>query len=175
MLKKTITYEDVDGNPVTEDFYFNLNKAEIAEMELSRSEGLSGFLEQIIASENAAEIVATFKQIILKAYGMRSDDGKRFIKSEELSNEFLQKDAYSVLFMELVVDADKSAEFVRSIVPADLRGDLDSPVRQVARRQAVQDVVSTALNEPDDEEDEEDEEAKLEARLAELRANKPAE
>ena len=120
MLKKTITYSDLDGNPVTEDFYFNLSKAEIAEMELSHEGGFSAYLQRIIESQNGAEIIATFKNIVMGAVGRRSEDGRRFIKSEEITNEFLQTDAYSQMFMELVTDSEAAAEFVRAIVPADM-------------------------------------------------------
>lgn len=120
MLKKTITYQDLDGNPVTEDFYFNLSKAEIAEMELSYDGGFSGYLKKIIESQNGAEIIAVFKSIIMKAVGRRSEDGKRFIKSEEITNDFLQTDAYSQMFMELVTDADAASNFIQGIVPSDM-------------------------------------------------------
>ena len=90
MLKKTITYEDYDGNKRTEDFYFNLSKAEIMEMELSVSGGMTQMLNRIVAERDGEKIIKTFKEIILKAYGEKSPDGKRFIKSEELSTAFSQ-------------------------------------------------------------------------------------
>lgn len=120
MLKKTITYKDLDGNDITEDFYFNLSKAEIAEMELGKEGGFSKYLEQLIASEDAAAIIATFKKILVSAIGRRSEDGKRFIKSDEIANEFLQSDAYSTLFMNLITEEDSAAEFVTGILPADM-------------------------------------------------------
>lgn len=120
MLKKTITYEDLDGNPVTEDFYFNLSKAEIAEMELSYEGGWGAHLQNIIKSQDGAEIISTFKKILLSAIGRRSEDGRRFVKSPEIADEFVQTDAYSKLFMELVTDANAAAEFVKGIVPSDL-------------------------------------------------------
>lgn len=120
MLKKTITYQDMDGNDITEDFYFNLNKAEITEMELSHEGGYSEYLKRVIESKDGGEIIGAFKEIIKASVGRRSEDGKRFIKSEEITNEFLQTDAYSVLFMDLVTNADAAAEFVRGISPADM-------------------------------------------------------
>lgn len=130
MLKKTITFKDLDGNDVTEDFYFNLNKAEIAEIELSYDGGLSAQLERIIAKKDGVEIVSTFKDIILRSVGRRSDDGRRFIKSSDITNEFVQTDAYSEMFMELVTNADLAAEFVRSIMPQNL-GEKSDKVEQV--------------------------------------------
>ena len=105
MLKKTITYTDYDGNTRTEDFYFNLNKAEIAEMELSTNGGMEKMLTQIVNSQDGKRIMEVFKGIILKAYGVKTADGKRFEKSEEISKAFEQTEAYSELFMELVTDA----------------------------------------------------------------------
>lgn len=118
MLKKTITYPDYNGLDRTEDFYFNLTKAEIMEMELSTTGGLSEMISRIVAAKDAPAIIKVFKELILKAYGQKSPDGKRFIKSAALSEEFAQTEAYSILFMELATDADAAAKFVNAIVPA---------------------------------------------------------
>ena len=127
MLKKTLTYEDLDGNSLTEDFYFNLSKAEIAEMELSHDGGFSEQLRKIVEANDGASIVKTFTEILSKAYGVRGEDNKQFEKSPELSRKFMQTDAYSVLFMELVTDADASAAFIRGVIPASLGEKLDLP------------------------------------------------
>jgi hypothetical protein len=121
MLKKTINFVDYNDNERTEDFYFNLTKAEIAEMELSTVGGLTQMLRGMIAAQDMPAIVKFVKDLILKSYGKKSPDGKRFIKSPELSEEFMQTEAYSQLFMELSTDADKTAEFVNGILPADIR------------------------------------------------------
>ncbi len=118
MLKKTITYSDYNGLERTEDFYFNLTKAEIMEMELSTTGGLSEMISRIVAAQDAPAIIKVFKELILKAYGQKSADGKRFVKSAALSEEFEQTEAYSILFMELATDADAAAKFVNAIVPA---------------------------------------------------------
>jgi nitrogen regulatory protein PII len=118
MLKKTITYTDYDGNQRTEDFYFNLSKAEVTEMELSAQGGLSKMLEKIIASQDSKRIMEIFKDIILKAYGEKSGDGKRFIKNQELRDAFVQTEAYSELFMELATNADSAAAFINGIIPS---------------------------------------------------------
>jgi len=119
MLKKTITYTDYNGNERTEDFYFNLSKAEIMEMEMSTAGGLTEMIQKIVAAQDAPAIIKVFKELILKAYGEKSPDGKRFIKSEELSTAFSQTEAFSQLFMELATDADAAAKFVNGIVPVD--------------------------------------------------------
>lgn len=128
MLKKTITYNDYNGNERTEDFYFNLTKAEIMEMELGTTGGLAEMLTRIVAAQDAPAIIKVFKDLVLKAYGEKSPDGKRFIKSEELSTAFSQTEAYSQLFMELATDADEAAKFVNGIVPAAPKNDNKSSI-----------------------------------------------
>lgn len=120
MLRKPIEYLDFDDNLVNEDFYFNLTMAEIAEMELTYENGLTHHLKRIVATKDGAAIVKTFKDILAKSYGVKSEDGKRFVKTPELWEAFSQTNAYSVLFIELVTDAKKSAEFVVGIVPKDV-------------------------------------------------------
>jgi hypothetical protein len=120
MLKKTITYRDYNDNERTEDFYFNLTKAEIMEMEMSTSGGLAEMIQRVVAEQDAPTIVKIFKDLVLKSYGQKSLDGKRFVKTEALKEEFAQTEAYSILFMELATDSDAAAKFVNGIVPADL-------------------------------------------------------
>lgn len=117
MLKKKITYTDYNGTERTEDFYFNLTKAEITEMELGTSGGLAEMIRKIVDAQDAPSIIRVFKDLILKAYGEKSPDGKRFIKSDEISTAFSQTEAYSQLFMELAMDADAAAEFINGIIP----------------------------------------------------------
>lgn len=120
MLKKTVTYTDYNGVERTEDYYFNLSKAEILEMEMGTTGGLAEMIKKIVDAKDAPAIIRVFKELVLKAYGEKSDDGKRFIKSKELSEAFSQTEAYSQIFMELATDADKGAEFVNGIVPGDM-------------------------------------------------------
>lgn len=120
MLKKTVTYVDFNGVARTEDFYFNLTKAEVTEMELSVNGGFSKMVEEIVQSNDGARIIELFKEMVLKAYGEKSADGKRFIKSKALSEEFAQTEAFSEIFMELALDADAAAAFVKGIMPANL-------------------------------------------------------
>ena len=118
MLKKTITYVDYNGTERKEDFYFNLSKAEIMEMEMGTTGGMVEMINRIVAAQDAPAIIDVFKKMILKAYGEKSADGKRFIKSKEISEAFSQTEAYSQLFMELATDADAASKFVNGIVPA---------------------------------------------------------
>ena len=117
MLKKTITYTDYNDVERTEDFYFNLTKAELMEMEMGAVGGLSGMIEKIVSAKDAPAIIKVFKELVLKAYGEKSADGKRFIKSKEISDAFSQTEAYSQLFMELATDADAASKFVNGIAP----------------------------------------------------------
>lgn len=120
MLKKTITYTDYDGNELTEDFYFNLSKAELAEMELETPGGMRATLEKITKAKDTPSLVKIFKDLILRSYGVKSDDGKRFIKSPKIKEEFEGHAAYSVLFMELATNTEAATKFVNGILPADL-------------------------------------------------------
>ena len=120
MLKKTIIYNDFNGDEVSEDFFFHLSKAELVELELSHHGGLSEALQRIVAAKDGKGIVQEFKNIILSAYGQRSDDGKRFIKNQQIREEFESTEAYSSLFIELVTDADAAVEFINGIIPADM-------------------------------------------------------
>lgn len=133
MLKKTIPYKDYNGVERVEDFYFNLSKAEAMEMELSISGGLTEMIRRIVAAQDTPTIIATFKEIILKAYGEKSPDGRRFVKSEELSKAFSETEAYSILYMELATDANAAAEFVNGIVPKDA----DAPAAQQPEKPAL--------------------------------------
>jgi hypothetical protein len=117
MLKKTITYTDFDGNERNETFYFNLTQAEVAEMELSTKGGLAAKINEIIASEDNETIIALFKDIVGKAYGEKSADGKYFVKSKELRDAFMSTQAYSDLFMELATDSEAATAFINGIVP----------------------------------------------------------
>lgn len=120
MIKETITYTDYNGVERKEDFYFNLTKAEIMEMEMSTQGGLAEMIQRIVAAQDQPAIIKIFKDLIIKAYGVKSPDGKRFIKNEEVVNEFVQTEAYSQMFMKLATDADAAAKFVNGIVPADM-------------------------------------------------------
>lgn len=117
MIKKTITYQDYDGNNRTEDFYFHLNMAEVTEMELSQHGGLISLIERIIAEQDSKRMIDIFKDLILRSFGEKSPDGKRFIKSQEIRDGFVQTEAYSDLFMELASNTDAATEFVKGIIP----------------------------------------------------------
>lgn len=121
MLKQTITYTDYNGTERTEDFYFNLSKTELMEMEMGTAGGYTEMVNRIVASQDGASIIKIFKDLVLKAYGVKSVDGKKFIKIDEnghnVSDDFAQTEAYSELFMRLITDAEAAAAFVNGIIP----------------------------------------------------------
>jgi hypothetical protein len=128
MIKKTITYSDLDGNPVTDDFWFHLSKAELVETEMNYQGGLMAHVQKAIRANSGREIIQALKEIIVMSVGERAEDNKRFIKNEQIVSNFLHSDAYSVFFLELATDAEKSAEFVRGVVPAEMAASIqDTP------------------------------------------------
>lgn len=120
MLKKTVTYPDYNGVERTEDFYFNFTKAEILEMEMGTTGGLAEMIDKIVKTKDGAAIIRLFKDLVLKAYGVKSADGRRFIKNDEVRDDFAQTEAYSIIFMELATNADAAAKFVNGVVPVDM-------------------------------------------------------
>lgn len=118
MIKETITYVDYNGTERTSDYYFNLNEAEIMEMEMGTDGGLAEMIQNIVKAQDAPAIIKIFKDLVLKAYGEKSADGKRFQKSAEISAAFEQSPAYPIIFMKLARDADAAAKFVNGIMPA---------------------------------------------------------
>lgn len=120
MLKKTIKYVDYDNNEREEDFYFHLNRAEAIEFEMSMNGGLSNYIKKLITTQDGAEIMKIMKDIILRSYGEKSNDGRRFIKSEELAKAFTETEAYAVLFTELVTNPKSAADFITGIIPKDV-------------------------------------------------------
>lgn len=125
MLVKKIKYTDFDGVEREEDFYFNLSKNELIEWELSVEGGLKAFIEGIVMSKDIPKIAEQFKKLILKSYGEKSPDGKRFIKSEELSKAFSETNAYDELYMSFFGPdgGSKAADFVVGILPPDMKVD----------------------------------------------------
>lgn len=125
MLKKAITYVDYNGVERTESFYFNLSKAELIEMEYGTVGTFTSMIQNIIDAQDEPELIKLFKSLILKSYGKKSADGRRFEKSEEISKDFSETEAYVILFMELARDSKAASEFVNGIIPADIdRGEL---------------------------------------------------
>lgn len=131
MLKKSITFEDYNGNKITKDHYFNLNKAEVVKW--STTDGnysLVDKLEGLFKANNGKAIMDAFDELIRSSYGELSLDGVRFVKSQEILDSFVQTEAYSVLFMELVTDAKKAADFIKAIIPKDIAADIEKIMKE---------------------------------------------
>jgi hypothetical protein len=120
MLKKSITYTDYDGNERTEDFYFNLSEVELTKMEFATSGGLENSINKIVDSKDVDAMLKMIEKLILASYGEKSEDGRRFNKSSEISEGFMQTEAYNKLFMELIRDENSARNFVRGILPANI-------------------------------------------------------
>lgn len=121
MIKQTINYTDYNGNPQSEDFYFNLTKPELIELEVDVEGGLGSWLESVVASESQKEIIEVFKRVILMAYGKKSVDGKQFLKSPEMAREFEQHAAFAEFYMLLATDANKASTFIVGCLPSDMQ------------------------------------------------------
>lgn len=117
MLKRTITYLDYNGTERTEDHYFNISQAELIEMEYTTTGGFSVMIDKLISAIDLPAIIKIMKELILKAYGEKSPDGRRFIKSPDLSEAFSQTEAYSKLFMELATNSQAASDFINGILP----------------------------------------------------------
>jgi len=134
MLKRPITYKDFDGEEFTEDFYFNISMAELVELETERKGGLSSWLEQIIKTEDVPAVMKEFKKFILLAYGIKSADGKSFVKNDELREQFSYTAAYDSLFWELFKDEGKFADFIAQVVPKEAA---DKAAEKIAETQTA--------------------------------------
>lgn len=145
MFVDTITYNDFNGEETTEDFYFHLSASDIARIELSHhGRGKSGMVEElnrIIKKQNGSEIVQAFEQFVADSYGVRSDDGRRFIKNAQVLEEFRSSGAYDVFFLKLVTDADFGAKFINGLLPADLQ----AQAKTLMENQRLQDKPSNPL------------------------------
>ena len=120
MVKKTVEYEDFDGQKRVEDFWFNFTEAELTEMEMSLNGGLSQLLQKIIDEKDNRQLIEYFKKLVIGAYGEKSLDGRHFRKSEELRRDFECSAAYSKIFMELATDEKAAADFVNGIIPKSI-------------------------------------------------------
>lgn len=136
MLKKTIIYHDYDGNERKEDFYFNLSAAELVEWEYGVSGGMTATIQQMINTQDITKIMAMFKDIVMRSYGEKSVDGKRFMKvgadGRRLVEKFIETEAYSELFLELLGDPEKFNDFIAGIIPASTQEAVKNNVQALA-------------------------------------------
>lgn len=117
MYAKKITYTDYNGNERTEELHFNLTKPEVIELQLSTEGGLDKFINKVVEAKDMKNLIALFKQLIQMSYGEKSEDGRRFVKSQEITDNFMQTGAYSELFMLLATNDEEAAKFFNGIMP----------------------------------------------------------
>ena len=132
MIKETITYTDYNGNERTEDFYFNLNKAEVMRMELSVKGGLTELIQRVVAAQDSTALMEIFEGLIQKAFGVKGADGRSFLKREADLEAFMGTEAYSILFMKLATDAEAASRFINGILPPDIAKQGDAPKHPAA-------------------------------------------
>lgn len=120
MIKKTVTYKDLNGKERTETFYFHYFESEIMDMEMSEEGGLAERIQRIIDAKDQASLLKVIKKFVIDAYGVKSDDGRRFTKSQEVKDAFVECPAYSKIYMELLTNDELAAEFVNKVVPEDM-------------------------------------------------------
>ena len=125
MLKKEITYEDYNGEKQTDVYYFNLSKAELVDMSFGDGKSVADTIRQATETQDRGRLIGLFKQLVLDSYGEKSEDGKRFIKSQELREQFAQTAAYSELFMELATNDQAAIKFIKGLLPKDLADGLN--------------------------------------------------
>lgn len=139
MLKHEITYTDFNDVEVTDVFYFNISKPELVDLDVEYKQGFETFLKDIIEARDGQQLVQQFKKIVLLAHGKKSEDGKRFIKSDQLREEFSQSAAYIELYMKLATDHNFAAEFIIGIMPKDM----GEEVKKMAEVEAKKEETST--------------------------------
>lgn len=142
MLKKKIKYEDFNGEEVEEVFYFHLSKTELLKMENEQGASFKNIIERIMDSNDRGQIIEEFQKLILRCYGVKTDDGKRFIKSDELRTEFSQSAAYDILFTELATDDRAASDFFSGVIPKDLVESFGEAQKQMAAETAQQSVTA---------------------------------
>lgn len=123
MITKTIPYTDFNGKERIEDFNFHLNKAELLELDASYEGGWHAHLQRIVNANNNAEIYQTMKDFILRSFGIKTEDGRRFMKSDEIRRSFEESPAYEILLLELSLGPDAAkaaADFINGVVPRDM-------------------------------------------------------
>lgn len=128
MLKREIKYQDFDGNEQTATFYFHIGKHEIVELDVEHKGGIKALFEKIIETQDDKGIVEQMKKLILLAVGERSADGQRFVKNDQIREDFKNHAAYEALFMELSTDAERASEFGIGILPPDVAKELKNDI-----------------------------------------------
>lgn len=144
MLKKEIKYVDFNDQEQVDTFYFNLNKTEMLNFQIGKEGGLEGSIRFLTETNNSKEVMDVFTEIVKSSVGMKSADGKTFIKSEEITNNFIQSPAFDELFFDLLKDANKMAEFISGIMPKDIRPTKEQYDAEIKKLEAKYNVNTTS-------------------------------
>lgn len=126
MIKKTVTYVDYNGVERTESFYFHYTESEILDMELSTEGGFAERVQKIIDAKDQTSLLKVIKKFVLDAYGVKSDDGRRFIKNDEVKQAFVECPAYSEIYLDLLSDDVLASEFINGIIPDSAKKRLEN-------------------------------------------------
>ena len=126
MYKKTVKYTDYNGIEREEDFYFSLSEAELTEMQVSTPGGYNSMIDRITKTKDVSGLVSVVKDLVIKSFGVKSDDGRRFIKKPELVEEFMETPAYSNFYMSLISDEKEMAAFINNIIPSNLMAKMNN-------------------------------------------------
>lgn len=137
MLKREITYLDFNDEETTEVFYFNISKPELIELDVETTQGMGATINKIVEAKDNGALIREFKRIILLAYGQKSEDGKRFIKNDQLREEFSQTAAYQSLFMELATEDEAAVTFLTGVLPKDLSAQVEKQAAEAAKTPAI--------------------------------------
>lgn len=137
MFSRDFEYTGYDGQPKKDTYWFNLTEAELYEIDLSSIRGFTGEMTKLLKEERTKEIVDAFKSIILGAVGSVSADGRKFIKNEEIKEDFYRSKAYSQLFVELVSSGEKLAEFLRAAIPDEIRQKMEEKEQENAKAEGT--------------------------------------
>lgn len=131
MFNKIIEYSDFDGNPVSNEFQFNMDKAEITEFGFSHGGDVQTYFKQVMKTEDTGALIGLFKDLLTRSVGRRSEDGRRFVKNQDIIDDFMQTGAYSAFFMDLVTHPETVSPFIVGIAPSDMREGLTEQLAKV--------------------------------------------
>ena len=130
MYVEKIKYTDYDGNEREEPVMFELSEAEVVEMDLITPGGMNQLLQRIIDAKDMPSLITEFKNILLKSYGVKSPDGRHFIKTPEKVQEFVSSPIYSMMFMKMATDEEYASNFIKRVLPQQKNNPIPAPATQ---------------------------------------------
>lgn len=137
MLKKRITYTNFEDEEVTETFYFNLTKADLMEMEVSKRGGLNGYIERIQETNDAGLVFEELKSLMSRSVGRLAPDGRGFSRSQQIRDEFMNSEAFSNFILEMLTDPQLAAEFIQGLIPKNIESEVDRIVKKLGGQETL--------------------------------------